>query len=248
MLCRAPCPNTSDRRRWRCHTFVLARAATYATLFVGLLLVFLPRRILQSSGIVPPATFGFVEVAGVVVGVAGGALALWCILAFAIIGKGTPAPFDPPRQLVVVGPYRYVRNPMYIGAGLALAGAAIFYRSLPLLGYLGLFLLATHAFVVLYEEPTLTRLFGQQYRDYQTSVRRWLPRLVIEKEESVDKNLLNILVWLLFLGGLFGMTMGMVKFFNGGTPAEYGVMGIGGGFYLLSSAVVIFIRRRTGSS
>jgi len=119
------------------------------------------------------------EVAGILVGVAGGALALWCILTFATIGKGTPAPFDPPRHLVVAGPYRYVRNPMYIGAGLALAGAAIFYGSLPLLGYVGLFLLATHAFVVLYEESTLTRLFGQQYRDYRTRVRRWLPRFSV---------------------------------------------------------------------
>lgn len=61
----------------------------------------------------------------------------------------------------------------------------------------------------------------------------------------MEKNLLTILVWVLFLGGLFGMAMGMVKFFGGGTPAEYGVMGIGGGFYLLSAAIVIFIRRRT---
>jgi len=165
--------------RWSLYTFVLARAATYATLFVGLLLVFLPRRILQSSGIVPPITVGFVEVAGILVSVAGAAFALWCILAFAIVGKGTPAPFDPPRQLVVAGPYRYVRNPMYIGAGLALAGAALFYRSLPLLGYVGLFLLATHAFIVFYEEPTLTRLFGQQYRAYQMRVRRWLPRFSV---------------------------------------------------------------------
>ena len=68
---------------------------------------------------------------------AGGALALWCILAFALVGKGTPAPFDPPRRLVVAGPYRYVRNPMYIGAGLALTGAAMFYGSLRLLSYVG---------------------------------------------------------------------------------------------------------------
>ena len=119
---------------------------------------------------------GLLKVAGALVGVAGGALALWCILAFALVGKGTPAPFDPPRHLVVAGPYRYVRNPMYIGAGLALAGAAMFYGSLPLLGYTGLFLLVTHAFVVFYEEPTLARLFGQQYRAYRTRVHRWLPR------------------------------------------------------------------------
>jgi hypothetical protein len=60
----------------------------------------------------------------------------------------------------------------------------------------------------------------------------------------VDKNILNILVWVLLLGGLFGMVMGFVKFFGGGTPAEYGVMGIGGGFWLLSSAIAIFIRQR----
>ena len=136
----------------------------------------LPRRILQASGIGPPTTLGLLKVAGALVGVAGGALALWCILAFAFVGKGTPAPFDPPRRLVVAGPYRYVRNPMYIGAGLALAGAAMFYGSLPLLGYTGLFLLVTHAFVVFYEEPTLARLFGEQYRAYRARVHRWLPR------------------------------------------------------------------------
>lgn len=156
---------------------MLARAATYGTLFVGLLLVFLPRRILQSSGIVAPTTLGLAQVAGLLVGVAGGALALWCVLTFALVGKGTPAPFDPPRQLVVAGPYRYVRNPMYYGAALALAGAAMFYGSLRLLGYVGVFLLAAHTFVVLYEEPTLLRLFGEPYRAYQTRVRRWLPRL-----------------------------------------------------------------------
>jgi len=64
----------------------------------------------------------------------------------------------------------------------------------------------------------------------------------------MDKNLLSLLVWIFFLGGLFGMVMGFVKFFGGGTPAEYGVMGLGGGFWLLASAIVIFIKRRTGGS
>ena len=61
----------------------------------------------------------------------------------------------------------------------------------------------------------------------------------------MDKTILSILTWLFFLGGLFGMLMGFAKFFGSGTPAEYGVMGLGGGFWLLSSAIVIFIRRRT---
>jgi hypothetical protein len=66
-----------------------------------------------------------------------------------------------------------------------------------------------------------------------------------QKEAGMEKNLLLVLTWLFFLGGLFGMGMGFAKFFGGGTPAEYGVMGIGGGFWLLSCAIVIFIRNRT---
>jgi len=64
---------------------------------------------------------------------------------------------------------------MYIGAGLALASAALFYESLPLLGYTGFFFLITHLFVVLYEEPTLRRTFGQEYEAYCRQVRRWWP-------------------------------------------------------------------------
>ncbi len=60
----------------------------------------------------------------------------------------------------------------------------------------------------------------------------------------MNTKLLDIMVWLLFLGGVFGFVMGMLKFFGGGTPAEYGVMGIGGGFYLLSSAIIIYIRNQ----
>jgi protein-S-isoprenylcysteine O-methyltransferase Ste14 len=143
---------------------------------VGLLLVLVPARILERSGIVRPAHLGAVECAGIVMGVAGGALALWCVPTFAVVGRGTPAPFDPPRKLVIRGPYRYVRNPMYVGAALALCGAALFYRSIPLFGYAGLFLLATHLFVVWYEEPTLARLFGADYEAYRARVGRWRTR------------------------------------------------------------------------
>jgi len=73
--------------------------------------------------------------------------------------------------------YRFVRNPMYIGAGLALAGAALFYGSLPLLGYTAVFFLATHLFVLWYEEPTLRRSFGPEYDAYSRQVKRWWPRV-----------------------------------------------------------------------
>ena len=155
--------------------FVLVRTVTYAALFIGLLLIYLPARLLSWSGIVRPAAIEVPQVAGMVIGAAGGSLAVWCILTFAFIGRGTPAPFDPPRRLVIRGPYRFVRNPMYIGAELALAGAALFYESWLLLGYAGLFFLVTHLFVVFYEEPTLRRTFEQEYEAYCRQVRRWWP-------------------------------------------------------------------------
>ena len=157
--------------------FVLMRAVTYAALFIGFLLVFLPGRVLEWSGVRRPAALGLTQVVGLAIVILGAALALWCILTFVFVGRGTPAPFDPPRRLVVRGPYRYVRNPMYIGAGLALAGAALFYGSWPLVGYTALFLLLTHLFVRLYEEPTLRRLFGAEYEAYSRRVKRWRPTL-----------------------------------------------------------------------
>lgn len=154
---------------------VLFRAITYASLFIGLLLIYLPARLLAWSGITRPDTIQGQQVLGILIGAAGAAVALWCIFTFVSIGRGTPAPFDPPRRLVVQGPYRYVRNPMYIGAGLALSGAALYYESLPLLGYTCLFFLITHMFVVFYEEPTLQRTFGHEYEAYCNQVRRWWP-------------------------------------------------------------------------
>lgn len=153
----------------------LIRAITYASLFIGFVLVFLPARVLQWSGVEGPPAIGLAQVIGASSVVLGGALAVWCILTFALVGRGTPAPFDPPRHLVVRGPYRFVRNPMYIGAGFALLGATIYYESLALLGFTGLFFLITHCFVLGYEEPTLRRLFGAEYEEYRRHVRRWWP-------------------------------------------------------------------------
>lgn len=157
--------------------FILVRALTYATLFVGFLLVFLPARLLETSGLSRPAVLGPVQIAGVLLVVAGAGIATWCVLSFALLGRGTPAPFDPPRQLVVRGPYRFVRNPMYLGAGLALSGAALFFQSVAVFAYALLFLAVMHLFVVLYEEPTLRRTFGVDYQEYTARVRRWWPHM-----------------------------------------------------------------------
>jgi len=158
--------------------FVVIRALTYSALFVGFVLVFLPIRILDISGVtIDSIQWGGFRIAGACVVGAGSALALSCIVAFARLGEGTSAPFDPPRRLVVRGPYRYVRNPMYVGAFIALAGASLAYQSLLLLGYSLAFLLVAHLFVLGYEEPTLQRTFGSEYRSYCAQVARWIPRV-----------------------------------------------------------------------
>lgn len=156
--------------------FVLIRAITYAVLIVGIVVVFLPAQSLSSWGITQPAAIHVPQAVGMAVGVGGAALALWCVLTFAFVGRGTPVPFDPPRRLVVRGPYRFVRNPMAIGVALVLIGAALFYQSVVLLGFTGLFVLTIHLFVVWYEEPTLRRMFGDEYEAYARRVRRWWPR------------------------------------------------------------------------
>jgi protein-S-isoprenylcysteine O-methyltransferase Ste14 len=157
--------------------FVLVRAVTYAALFIGLFLIYVPAQFLPpGSGLVRPAMIGATQVAGMIIGAVDAAIALWCVFTFAFVRKGTPAPFDPPRRLVMRGPYRFVRNPMYIGAALALSGAALFYGSWSILIYAGVFLLALHLFVVAYEESTLRRTFGSEHEAYCRQVGRWWVR------------------------------------------------------------------------
>ena len=117
------------------------------------------------------------EALGLILMVAGGILALTCAGTFVTWGRGTPAPFDAPREFVAIGPYRYVRNPMYIGALAVLIGFGLYQRSPSiLLLSLALFLLV-HLFVVLFEEPGLKARFGVTYREYLKAVPRWVPRV-----------------------------------------------------------------------
>ena len=102
---------------------------------------------------------------------------LWCAWDFTFTGRGTPAPIDPPKELVVKGLYRYVRNPMYVGITLILLGEALLFEAAVLFLYAGLLLVCAHLFIVYYEEPTLRRLFEASYESYCKSVSRWIPRL-----------------------------------------------------------------------
>jgi protein-S-isoprenylcysteine O-methyltransferase Ste14 len=94
---------------------------------------------------------------------------------FALRGKGTPAPIDPPKKLVVVGPYRIVRNPMYWSVLFVLLGEALIFRSTALAWLGALVFAGAMLFVFLYEEPALRRKFGAEYEEYCRRVPRWLP-------------------------------------------------------------------------
>ena len=108
--------------------------------------------------------------------VPGCAVILRCFVDFIRRGHGTPAPYDPPRRLVIAGLYRYVRNPQYIGVVLVVLGEAVFFGSLALLAYAAFFAIGYHLFVRFYEEPTLNKLFGEDYTRYCATVPRWMPK------------------------------------------------------------------------
>ena len=148
----------------------------YGPVFLGAFLVLGPWVALRLGGgpmlpTSPPAI-----VAGVVLFVAG-AIVMWrCVWDFGRVGRGTPVPFDAPRNHVTVGFYRRVRNPMQIGLILHLLGLAAAYMSVWLLGYALAVWLCLHLCVVVYEEPTLRGRFGDGYRAYCAAVPRWIPR------------------------------------------------------------------------
>ncbi len=100
---------------------------------------------------------------------------LWCVRDFCVSGRGTLAPWDPPKRLVVVGLYHFVRNPMYVAVLVILAGWSLLYRSWLLAAYAAVVATVFHLRVVLHEEPWLKRQFGVDWEGYAARVPRWLP-------------------------------------------------------------------------
>jgi len=112
---------------------------------------------------------------GIVLMIIGGMLCLVCVGIFIVKGKGTPAVFDPPTEFVAIGPYKYVRNPMYIGGFILLIGFGLFHHSLSILILFIVLFFLFHLFVVFVEEPQLEKRFGKSYIEYKNSVKRWIP-------------------------------------------------------------------------
>jgi protein-S-isoprenylcysteine O-methyltransferase Ste14 len=124
-----------------------------------------------------PAGWDALDLLAGLVGLVGLAIVVACFVRFVREGRGTPAPIAPTEELVVGGLYRYLRNPMYVGVGLVIAGQCLAFRSLALVVWLALFTVAVTVFVVAYEQPTLRQRYGASYDAYCRRVPAVVPRL-----------------------------------------------------------------------
>ena len=155
---------------------IALRSLLFTVVMPGTVGGYLPWAILRESGATLAAALA-PRLLGVGLLAAGLAIYVWCVSDFALAGRGTPAPIDPPRELVVRGLYRFARNPMYVGVLAVIAGQAALFASLPLVVYAIVVFAAFHLFVIGYEEPALRRSFDGAYERYCAAVPRWLPRL-----------------------------------------------------------------------
>ena len=151
----------------------IIKTLIFTVLVPGTVAVYVPYRLLSPAA---RSVGAGLELIGILPVAVGAAVYFRCAWDFAWLGRGTPAPIDPPKTLMVTGLNRFVRNPMYVGVELVILGQALLFRRLSLLTY-GLCLwLGFHLFVVLYEEPHLRKKFGAAYEEYCRAVPRWIPR------------------------------------------------------------------------
>jgi protein-S-isoprenylcysteine O-methyltransferase Ste14 len=140
-------------------------------------LIYNPQRVLHEQDML-------LKVAGVAIGLLGIFMLSYTISLFGRFGKGTLAPWSPTQKLVVVGPYRYCRNPMITSVFFILVGEACFFNSVDILRWAGLFFIINTIYFIIKEEPDLEKRFGEEYRNYKQNVPRWIPNLRPYKEAN----------------------------------------------------------------
>jgi protein-S-isoprenylcysteine O-methyltransferase Ste14 len=141
----------------------------------GTLATFVPYLLLSSKFELFHVELSSFRFAGLAPIALGALLYLRCAWDFTFTGKGTPAPFDPPKEIVVSSLYRYVRNPMYVALLLLLIGEAILFESALIVVLAVILFSVFHLWVIFYEEPTLRQKFGDSYKQYCLNVSRWIP-------------------------------------------------------------------------
>lgn len=154
---------------------IVLKNLLFTVLVPGTVAGLVPYWILSSAGQWGRPELGLLPILGVLVLGGGLAIYLRCVFDFGSAG-GTPAPIDPPKQLVVRGLYRFSRNPMYLGVLSVIVGQALLFASGRLLLYAAVVFAMFHSFVVFYEEPALRRQFGESYERLCAGVPRWIGR------------------------------------------------------------------------
>jgi protein-S-isoprenylcysteine O-methyltransferase Ste14 len=141
----------------------------------GFFTFYLPYQV--ASLAIPFFDFGILRYFALPLWITGTLIVIWCSVDIIRLGRGTPAHLDPPKSLIVNGLYRYIRNPIYLGALLVVLGYLLWFGSCLLIIY---FLFAAFGFyilVVMIEEPVLRNMFGVEYEEYCKNVPRWIPRI-----------------------------------------------------------------------
>jgi len=158
-------------------SLLLFKTLVFTLIAPGTVTILVPYLLLSSESSERHSGNTLLQFLGGISIMAGGLLYLRCAWDFVVSGKGTPAPIDAPKELVVHAPYRYVRNPMYVGVLILLLGESLFFESWLLLAYSACVFLVFSGFVLLYEEPALKRKFGGSYERYCRQVPRWIPKV-----------------------------------------------------------------------
>lgn len=153
---------------------IALRSLVFTFLVPGTVAGYLPWLILRGATLDAAPAWRWLGLVPLAIGLA---IYVWCVADFALAGRGTPAPIDPPKQLVVRGLYRFSRNPMYVGVLSVIAGQSWLFGSSPLAIYALVVFVCFQVFIVAYEEPTLRQTFDGEYERYCAAVPRWLPRL-----------------------------------------------------------------------
>ncbi len=148
------------------------KSVLFLLLAPGIVAGYIPLAVLHNGPQIETGVFAYLAFP---LWLAGLLILLWCFRDFTFKGRGTPAPIDPPKELVATGLYRYVRNPMYVGVLAIILGHFLWFKTIGMLVYAGMVFLAFHLFVTLYEEPTLKKKFGAAYEEYCRKVPRWMP-------------------------------------------------------------------------
>jgi len=149
------------------------RSLLFLIVAPGMVAGYIPLGLLRSGSQIETGVFAYLALP---LWLIGGMILLWSFWNFLNEGRGTPAPIDPPKELVAAGFYRYVRNPMYMGILAMIIGYFLWFKYWNLLIYAVVVFIAFNTFVMYYEEPTLKRKFGVAYEKYCKRVPRWIPR------------------------------------------------------------------------